>query len=144
MKKEILIVETITEPDFHIQTTLKIRRSLTTKEKFNHIKALVRNYPNRVYKKGKSTYITVDPYYMEANNVKVGDDINKYDDLHYKLLTIEATNISEFEKEGIKGSLKLNPGTGEPFTHNLNPIYHSTFLAHNDSTQEDILLDHDK
>lgn len=143
MREELLIEEIMpTKSALHLQ--LKIRRLFTTEEKIERMTTLIRSYVNPHYSSGRVVYMQVDLNYIEKHDVTVGDDINSYDDLSYKVMVMESVNKGTFEEEGLLCTVKKNPRTKEPMTHNGKTIYRATFLIPEESYSGDIILNNDK
>jgi len=72
--------------------------------------------------------------------VKVGDDINNYNDIKYDMIVMESTNKEEFDAEGIQCNPKYNPGLRSMVTYDGQQVYHATFLQTKETSTGDILL----
>jgi len=144
MLRDELIIEEITKSDVLNSAQLKLRKSLTTLEKLANMSILFKGFKDPFYKIGRIVYMSVDINYLERHNVKVGDNINNYNDIKYKLMIMESTNLQDFENEGIKGTLKINPSYKKSLLHKGKEIYHSTFLVPEENFNGHIKLKHDE
>ena len=130
---EELIITDIRETENENIINLTITKELSTEDKLYNLSVLFKGYPNPFYRNRRVAFMTIDQAYIYKHNVRVGDDISKYDDIKYKLYVMESTDKKHFEDEGVPHSIKINPSTNEPVTILNKPVYHATFLVPADS-----------
>jgi hypothetical protein len=136
-----LIIEDIQYSDTSTNATLKIRNNtLSMKQMIANIHMMFKGRAIPSYRKGRVAFLTVDLNYIATHNVAIGDDINDYDDIEYRMMLLESTNTDEFENEGIAYNAKMNPSTMEPILYKGKPVYHATFLIPMASYRGDITL----
>ena len=123
---------------------LLLSRKLTIEEKLEN---MVRYYTSLgqkpYYIKPVTAIMAIPATYIDDHNVKLGDNINSYDDIDYTVTLVETTNRQWILDEGYTPQPKINPKSKQSLTHNGKVIYRCTFVEPIEDGQPDIKLKHD-